>query len=50
MVENWKAKAIVRKWRKARRGICLSSKEDYESNIRDNMDLDQANEENPLLL
>ena len=40
MIEKWKVKAIATKWCGARRGINLSSKEENESNIGDDTNLD----------
>ena len=43
-MERRKAEAIAAKWRRARRRISLSSKEEDESDIRDDTDSDQTNE------
>lgn len=47
MVERWRSKAIAGKHQIAREEIGLSTKEEenYESNTRDETNLDQANDE-----
>ena len=52
IVERRKTKAIIAKCQRAKGGISLSSeeKESYESDSKDEIDLDQANDKYPLQL
>lgn len=43
IIEEQKVEAIVVKWHKARRGISFSSEKKDESNLRNEVNLDQAN-------
>lgn len=48
--KRWKAKAIVVKRQKARKEISSFSKKENESDIRNNIDLNQTKDKDPLQL
>lgn len=52
MVEKQRIKAMAAKLQRAREGVSLSSKEkkNYESDTKDEIDLNQANNKYPLQL
>lgn len=50
ILEKRKAEAMVIKQRRARRDISLSSKDEDERDIEEDIDLDKADDKYPLLL
>lgn len=50
IVERWKVKTLGAKWRKARKRISFSNEKENESDIKDNIDLNQANNKYQLQL